>query len=71
MALAQDIALVDQLGEDLVGTALCDADRIRDVSQANPGVVGDAEQNMGVVGEEIPASGCRLCGLTGRHGLTV
>jgi hypothetical protein len=56
LALAPHVALFDQLGEDLVGAALGDADRVGDVAQAHPGVVCDAEENVGVVGEEVPAA---------------
>jgi hypothetical protein len=61
MSLAQHIALVDQLGKDLVGTPLGDADGSGDVAQADPGVLSDAEQDVGVVGQEVPAAyhGCR------------
>jgi hypothetical protein len=54
-----------------VGTALCDADRSRDVPQANPGVVGDAEQNMGVVREEVPASRRPVCRFAARQGFAI
>jgi hypothetical protein len=56
MSLAQHIALVDKLGEHLVGTALRDADRSGDVTQADPRVLGDAKQDVSMVCEEIPAT---------------
>jgi hypothetical protein len=40
MSLAQHVALLDQLGEDLVGAALRDADGSGDVAQADAGVMG-------------------------------
>jgi hypothetical protein len=63
MSLAEHIALVDQLGEDLVGTALGDPDGSGDIAQSDAGVMGDAEEDMGVVGEEVPAAshGLRSC----------
>lgn len=57
VALAHDVAGLDQLGEDPVGGALGDADRGRDVAQARARVVGHADQHVGVVGEEGPARG--------------
>lgn len=56
MALAQHVALVDQLGEDLVGTALRDPDSSGDIAQPDAGVMGDAEEDVSVVGEEVPAA---------------
>lgn len=56
LSLAEHIALVDQLGEDLVGAALCDPDSNGDVAQPDAGVMGDADEDVGVVGEEVPAT---------------
>jgi hypothetical protein len=53
--LSQHVAIVDQLREDLVRSALGDANRGGDVSEANSGIFGDAEQDMSVIGEEVPA----------------
>ena len=63
LSLAEHVALVDQLGDDLVGTTLGDSDSCGDVTQADARVVGDAEEDMGVVGEEVPAtcSSSRRC----------
>jgi hypothetical protein len=54
MPLAQNVALLDQLGEDFVGAALGDANRSRNIAQSDAGILSDAEQNVGVVGEEVP-----------------
>src|ERR1700720_4614196 len=67
MSLAQDIALLNQLGKDFVGTSLGDADRSGDVAQSDAGIVGNAKQDVGVVREEVPAGGgfgCLLCNLS-------
>jgi hypothetical protein len=56
MSLAQHIAFLDQLGEDLVGPALGDSDGSGDVAQANARIMGDAEQDVRVVCEEVPAA---------------
>jgi hypothetical protein len=56
MSLAEHIALVDQLGEDLVSTPLRDPDSSGDIAQPDTGVMGDAEEDVGVVGEEVPAA---------------
>jgi len=52
-ALASDVAILDQLGDDPMGASLGDPDRLGDVTQANARIVGDAEQDLGVVGEEL------------------
>ncbi len=39
MALTQDVAFLDQLGEDFVGASLGDADRGGDVAQADAGIL--------------------------------
>ena len=54
LALAHQVALVDQLGDDPVGGSLGDADGGRDVAQANAGVASDTDEHMGVIGEEVP-----------------
>ena len=55
MALTQDVALLDQLGEDFVGASLGNADRGSNIAQADAGILRDAEQDVGVVCEEVPA----------------
>jgi hypothetical protein len=39
-----------------VGAALGYADRLGDVAQAHPGVVGHADKDVRVVGEEFPVA---------------
>jgi hypothetical protein len=58
--LAQDIPLVDQLGQDSVGGAFGDPDGGGDVAQTDAGVTSDANQDMRVVGQEVPARGALL-----------
>jgi hypothetical protein len=55
------VAGVDEVGDDAVGAAFGDADHGGDVPEARAGVLGDAQQRPGVVGEEAPTS----------HGLTL
>jgi len=50
------VAGVDEVGDDVVGAAFGDADHGGDVPEARAGVVGDAQQRPGVVGEEAPTS---------------
>ena len=54
-SLAQHVALFDQLGEDPVGGALGDPDRGGDVAQPDARVTGDADEDVGVVGQKVPA----------------
>jgi hypothetical protein len=53
-SLARHIALIDEIGKDLVGAALRDADGAGNVAQADSGVISDAQQDVGVVREEVP-----------------
>jgi hypothetical protein len=48
--LARDVAGCGELGDDAVRRALGDRDAITDVSQADSGVVGDADQYLRVPG---------------------
>ena len=59
MALALDEARLYEVGEDLLSGSFGDSDLVSDVSEADVGVVGEAEQHLGVVGDELPAAG--LC----------
>jgi hypothetical protein len=61
MSLAQHVSVLDQLGEHFVGAALGYANRSGDIAQSDAGILSDAEQNVGVVGEEVP-TGNRLAG---------
>jgi hypothetical protein len=58
MALTQHIALLDQLGENFLGGPRGDPDRGGDVTQSDAGILRDAEQNVGMIGEEVPAGNC-------------
>jgi hypothetical protein len=53
-SLAQHVARVDEVGQDLVGGALGDADGGGDVAQPNARVMGDARKDVGVVRQEVP-----------------
>jgi hypothetical protein len=52
--LLDHVAGLGQVGDDAVGAALGDAQADRDVAQAHPRVVCDAQQHPGVVGQEGP-----------------
>jgi hypothetical protein len=52
-----DVAGVRELADDAVRGALGDPDRFADVAQAGAGVLGEAQQHGGVVGEKGPG-GC-------------
>ena len=56
---ALDVAGLDEVGDDALGGAFGDADLVGDVSHAGFGVVGDAEQHLGVAGDERP--GLAVC----------
>jgi hypothetical protein len=53
-SLARHIALIDEIGKDLVGAALRDADGAGNVAQPDSGVISDAQQDVGVVRQEVP-----------------
>jgi hypothetical protein len=55
--LAQDIPLVDQLGQDPVGRAFGDPDRNGNVAQAYPRISGHAGKDVSVVRQKVPARG--------------
>jgi len=57
LPLAQHVALLDQLGEDPVGGAFGNPDRGGDVAQSDARIIGHADKDVGVVGEEVP-TGC-------------
>src|SRR4029079_16983499 len=57
LSLAQDVALLDQLGEDPVGGTLGDPDGGGDVAQTDSRVMSHAREDMGVFGQEVPAVG--------------
>lgn len=49
-----DVAGFDQVGDDAEGAAFGDVDHGGDVTQAHAGVVRDADEDPGMVGEEAP-----------------
>jgi hypothetical protein len=48
------VACLGQVGDDAVRATLGDAQDGRDVAQSRARVVGDAQQDPGMVGEEAP-----------------
>ena len=55
LSFPHDISLLSQLREDSVGPALGNAYRVSDIPDANARVIGDANEDVGVVGQEVPA----------------
>jgi hypothetical protein len=49
-----DVAGLDEVVDDAVSGAFADADLSGDLGQANFGILGDADQNVGVVGQKRP-----------------
>jgi hypothetical protein len=59
------VAGIDQIGHDAVDRSLTDSDESGDVDKTDFRVLGDAQQNMGMVGQECPFwelcwAGCRF-----------
>src|SRR5207248_5133513 len=52
--LLHEVPGLSQISDDAVGAALGDAHPGSDVAQSHAGVVGDAQQHPGVVGQEAP-----------------
>jgi hypothetical protein len=52
-SLANDVAVLDQLRDDAMCASLRDPHGLSDITQANAGVVGNAEHDLSVVGEEL------------------
>jgi hypothetical protein len=50
----QHVAGFGEVGDDAVGAAFGDAQTRRDVAQSRARVMGDAQQDPGVVGQETP-----------------
>src|SRR4051812_13271068 len=59
LSLPEHVTRVDELREDPVGGAFGDSYGGGDVSQADPRVVSHAHEDVGVVGQEVPAGGLR------------
>jgi hypothetical protein len=55
-AFAFDESRVDEVGEDSLGGAFGDPDVVGDVAEPDVGFAGDAEEDLGVVGDEAPAA---------------
>lgn len=55
----RDVPRLLEIGNDSLHRALGDPDEGRDVSHARPGLLGDTQEDMRVVGEKSP-SGLRL-----------
>ncbi|HEU6444642.1 MAG TPA: hypothetical protein VFL61_06245 [Gaiellaceae bacterium] len=53
-ARAGDVTGIDEVVDEDLCCAFCDAEPLRDVAKTHAGVVGDTEQGAGVVGEERP-----------------
>jgi hypothetical protein len=53
-ASAGDVPLVDEVGDDGLRGPLGDPDPCGDVAAADVGLLGDADENVGVVGEKRP-----------------
>jgi hypothetical protein len=64
ISFLDDVACFGEVRDDSKGASFRDTERGTDVPQPYPGIVGDAEQDSGVIGQEVPRSGLR-----GTHGL--
>jgi len=53
--LARDETRLDEVGDDPLHRSLSDPDVLGDVAQAHVRILGDAEQDLGVVRDERPA----------------
>jgi hypothetical protein len=53
--LLHHVAGIGQVGDDGEGAPLGDPDALGDVAEAQPRVVGDADQDASVIGEKAPA----------------
>jgi len=56
VALARNVPGAGQLGDDAVRGAFGDPDPVAEVAQPDAGIVGDANQDLGVVGQEPPTA---------------
>jgi hypothetical protein len=52
-SLADDVAVLDQLGDDPMGASLRHPHGLGDITQADAGVVRDAQQDLSMVCEEL------------------
>ena len=60
VSLAGDVAGGGQLSDDAMGGPFGDPDLVADLAQANAGIVGDADQHPGVVGQKRPTGSWML-----------
>lgn len=51
----REVAGFHQIADDAVGGAFGDSDALGDVAQARVGLPGDTEQDVSVVGKELPS----------------
>jgi hypothetical protein len=54
IASTREITICDEFGDDALGGALGDAHLHCDIAHPNPGVLGNAEQNVCVISEKGP-----------------
>lgn len=59
LAFSLDEAGLDEISQDFLCGSFGDPDLVGDVAEANVPVAGEAEQHLGVIGDELPAAG--LC----------
>jgi hypothetical protein len=56
VALAFDESRLDQVGKEALSRAFGDPDMVCDVAQSYGRIAGDAEEHLGVVGDEPPGA---------------
>jgi hypothetical protein len=54
LALARQVACLFEIGDDALHGPLCDPNPDCDITQSNPGLPGDANQNVGVIAQKRP-----------------
>lgn len=62
LLLADDVSRFDQVGHDAVHRTLTDTDEPRNVHEPNFRILGDAQENVCVIGEEGPTRNFRIRG---------
>ena len=55
VALSFDVASFDEIGQDSLRGAERDPDLVGDIAQANLGIASDTQQDLRVIGDELPA----------------
>ncbi len=61
-ACSLHIIAVHEISDNCLGCALGDPDPRGNVAAANPGIAGDTDEDMPVVGKERPVRPCRIFG---------